>query len=111
MRAEDREAFARLRQEFPRLGQLWQQQEQLRAIFEDDGIRTPAQGRERLERWLAEVRGMGLTAVKKFCKTLTNWMDKIANYFRSRSSNGRTEGFNHGLRAILWRAHGMLNFK
>jgi transposase len=111
MRAEDLEAFARLRQEFPRLGQLWEQRERLRAIFEDNGIRTAAHGRERLERWMAEVREMGLTALDKFCKTLTNWMDKIANYFHSRSSNGRTEGFNHGLRAILWRAYGMLNFK
>jgi transposase len=26
-------------------------------------------------------------------------------------SNGRTEGFNRGLRAILWRAFGMVNFR
>jgi len=37
-------------------------------------------------------------------------MDKIVNYFVSRSSNGRTEGFNRGPRAILWRACGMSNF-
>ena len=46
-----------------------------------------------------------------FCKTLTSWLGRIANYFVGRSSNGRTEGFNHGLRAILWRAFGMLNFR
>ena len=50
-------------------------------------------------------------ALNKFFKTLTNWLDKIANYFHSRSSNGRTEGFNHGLRSILWRAYGMTNFQ
>ena len=38
-------------------------------------------------------------------------MDKIANYFIHRSSNGRTEGLNHGIRAILWRAYGMINFR
>ena len=54
---------------------------------------------------------MGLRALDKFCKTLSNWLDLIANYFRSRSSNGRTEGLNHGLRAILWRAFGMANFQ
>ena len=48
--------------------------------------------------------------MEKFIKTLGNWMDKIANYFVSRSSNGRTEGFNHGIRAILLRAFGMKNF-
>jgi hypothetical protein len=43
-------------------------------------------------------------------RTLENWMDQIVNYFVARSSNGRTEGFNRGLRAILWRACGMHNF-
>jgi transposase len=52
-----------------------------------------------------------LKGLDAFCKTLTNWLDKIANYFVSRSSNGRTEGFNHGLRSILWRAFGMSNFR
>jgi transposase len=60
---------------------------------------------------MAEAGKLGLKALEQFCKTLTNWMDKIANYFVARSSNGRTEGFNHGLRSILWRAFGMTNFK
>ncbi|OWK40558.1 transposase [Fimbriiglobus ruber] len=44
-------------------------------------------------------------------KTLGNWMGTIANYFVWRSSNGRPEWFNHGLRAIPWRAFGMVNFR
>jgi transposase len=111
LREEDREKFAELRKKFPTLGQLWEQRERLRTIFEDRTILTPERGRERLEEWMAEVKKLGLAALDKFCKTLTNWMDRIANYFLTRSSNGRTEGFNHGLRAILWRAYGMLNFK
>jgi transposase len=111
LREEDREAFARLRHEFPALGQLWDQRERLRAIFEDRTITTAERGRERLEGWVAEVRTLGLPALEKFCRTLTNWMGKIANYFVNRSSNGRTEGLNHGLRAILWRAWGMTNFR
>jgi len=54
---------------------------------------------------------LGQSALEKFCKTLVIGMDKIANYFPSRSSNGRTEGFNHALWTILWRAYRMLNFK
>ena len=111
LREEDRKALAQLRQEFPRLGQLWELRERLRAIFDNVCIQTAERGRERLEGWVADVQKMGITALDKFCKTLTNWMDKIANYFQSRSSNGRTEGFNHGLRTILWRAYGMLSFK
>lgn len=111
MRAEDRESFARLREEFPKLGALWEQRERLRAIFEDTEVRTPVEGRKRLEQWVSDVSKLGLSALEKFCKTLSNWMDKVVNYFHTRSSNGRTEGFNHGLRAILWRAYGMLSFK
>lgn len=111
MQEEHQAAFVELRQKFPTLAVLWEQREGLRAIFEDPTIGTPERGRERLEAWMAGVKKLGLTAFDKFCKTLTNWMDKIVNYFRSRSSNGRTEGFNHGIRTILWCAFGMLNFK
>jgi transposase len=37
-------------------------------------------------------------------------MKKIADYFVSRSTNGRTEGINRDLRCVLWRACGMRNF-
>lgn len=95
---------------FPSLGQLADQREALRAIFEDRSIADPAAGRQRLQAWLEQAQRLGLTALNSFCRTLSNWLDKIANYFRSRGSNGRTEGLNHGLRAILWRAFGMANF-
>ena len=64
----------------------------------------------RLKRGCEQGARMALKALEQFNKTLENWMDKIANYFVHRSSNGRTEGFNRGLRAILWRACGMRNF-
>jgi transposase len=111
LKEADRRAFAQLQQEFPELGRLSEQRESLRAIFEDSLITTAQQGQQRLQAWMEQVRGLGLKALDKFCKTLTNWLDKIANYFHSRSSNGRTEGLNHGIRAILWRAYGMLNFR
>jgi hypothetical protein len=40
---------------------------------------------------------MGLKALEKFNQTMENWMERIANYFVCRSTNGRTEGFNRGL--------------
>lgn len=107
---EQQQQLTKLKQRFPQLGALADQRESLRALFDDQTIQTPALGRERLQAWLKQVQTLGLTAMNRFAKTLTNWLDKIANYFHSRSSNGRTEGFNHGLRAILWRAFGMTNF-
>lgn len=107
---EEQQQLQAFKQEFPSLGQLADQREALRAIFEDRSIASPSEGRKRLQGWLKQAQGLGLTVLDKFCQTLSHWLDKIANYFRSRGSNGRTEGLNHGLRAILWRAFGMVNF-
>jgi len=103
--------LAQLCSQFPRLGALRRQREMLRQIFEDPEIQTAEIGRQRLQQWMAQSREMGLKGLNAFCQTLENWLDKIANYFHSRSTNGPTEGFNHGLRAILWRAFGMVNFQ
>jgi transposase len=108
---EERQQLQALKQEFPRLGQIADQREALRAIFEDRTIQSPAEGRKRLQAWLERVEQLGITALTTFCTTLHNWFDEIANYFRSRASNGRVEGLNHGLRAIIWRAFGMANFE
>jgi len=108
---EAQQALQALKQQFPSLGHLADQREALRAIFDDRSITSPAAGRKRLRAWMEQVQGLGVTALDRFCKTMGNWLDKIANYFRSRGSNGRTEGLNHGLRAILWRAFGMVNFQ
>jgi len=108
---EQRQELQGLKQQFPQLGQLADQREAFRAIFNDPKMRSPAEGRKQLQAWLERVQALGVTGLQRFCTTLHNWMDKIANYFRSRGSNGRTEGLNHGLRAILWRAFGMANFQ
>jgi transposase len=102
--------LADLQARFPVLGRLRQQREKLRRLFEDPAIHTAAAGVRHLRAWMEEARALGLQALDRFCQTLEHWLDKIANYFVNRASNGRVEGFNTGLRSILWRAFGMLNF-
>jgi transposase len=108
---EQRQQMEALKERFPRLKQVVEQRDSLRDIFEDRSIRDAATGADRLRPWMERARAIGLKTLETFCKTMSNWLDLIANYFVSRSSNGRTEGFNHSLRAILWRAYGMLNFR
>jgi transposase len=100
-----------LKRKFPELGRLSDHREALRRIFEDKRLTTPATAMDRLREWCRQGVRLGLKALEVFNKTLENWMEPIANYVVSRSSNGRTEGFNRGLRAILWRACGMRNFR
>ena len=106
---EQRQRLTELKSQFPRLAQLADQREALRQLFNDRSLTTAAAAR--LTDWLTSARALGLAALNKFCDTLERWQDKIANYFVSRSSNGPTEGFNNGLRTILRRTFGMLNFR
>jgi transposase len=110
LKPEQRAQLENLKRKFPELGQLAEHREALRRIFEDNRITRPQTAVQKLQDWCARGRALGLKALERFNRTLENWMDKIANYFVSRSSNGQTEGFNRGLRAILWRACGMRNF-
>jgi transposase len=108
---DERAELAGLGERFPLLGQLRAQRDKLRQLFEDRTIRTAEAGAKHLRVWIQGARALGLRALDRFCKTLESWMDKIANYFVDRASNGRVEGFNTGLRGILWRAFGMFNFE
>jgi transposase len=109
--AAEQAELAALGERYPLLGQLRAQRDRLRDVFEDRAIATAAAGAKRLQGWISEARQLGLKALDSFCKTLETWLDKIANYFVSRASNGRVEGYNNGLRGILRRAYGMFNFK
>jgi transposase len=108
--AGQRAELEALKRKFPDLGRLSDHREALRRIFGDHRVTKPEAAIDRLTEWGRQGARLGLKALEKFNKTLGNWMEKIANYFVARSSNGRTEGFNRGLRAILWRACGMTNF-
>jgi transposase len=107
---EQRAELERLKKRFPDLARLSEHREALRDIFQDGRFRRPASAMRWLWAWRERGEAMGIKALSTFNATLDNWMGKIANYFIRRSSNGRTEGFNRGLRAILWRACGMSNF-
>lgn len=108
---EEQQTLKTLCQKFPRLAQLRAQRDRLREIFEDSHVRTASKGRRQLTTWLRQARSLGLKALDRFCNTLENWMEGIANYFVDRSTNGPTEGFNNGMRSILRRAFGMTNFQ
>jgi transposase len=108
---DERARLNRLKTTFPDLGRLADHREALRQIFEDRQLTTPAIAMAHLWSWYQSGTEMGLKALQKFNQTLRHWIDKIANYVVTRSTNARTEGFNRGLRSILWRACGMQNFQ
>ena len=100
-----------LKRKFPELARLSRHREALRRIFEDGRVRRTETAMAWLRAWCSRGRRMGLKALEPFSRTLANWIGRIANYFVARSCNGRTEGFNRGVRGILWRACGITNFQ
>lgn len=108
--AEERVKLDVLQQQFPALAQLTEQREALRRILDDTTIRSADEGQSRLLAWCDRVKQLGISALETFTKTVHNWIGEIANYFVCRSTNARTEGFNHAIRTILWRAFGIPNF-
>ncbi len=110
LKPKQQEELDRLKKQFPALARLSEHREALRKIFNDGRFRRPESAIVWLREWIEQGRALGLKALEKFNQTLENWMDRIANYFVLRSTNGPTEGYNRGPRAILWRACGMTNF-
>jgi transposase len=103
-----------LKERFPALARWSEHREGLRQIFDDPAIHTPEEGRSRWTAWCERGRQLGVGALEKFnpgAPGLERRINEIANYFARRSSNGRTEGFNPGIRSILWRAYGMTAFR
>ena len=79
--------------------------EELTAIFNLD--LSLADGRQRLEKWVAKVERSPLTCFNKFLKTLRHHLNEIANYFDKRASSGFVEGVNNKLKTITRRSYGL----
>ena len=90
----------------PTLKMAHRLKECLRHIFEYPSTKEKAI--QRLQKWSHIAQEKHL--FPKFLKTLSNWMDKIANYFHQRTTSGMVEGINNKFKLIKRRAFGFRNF-
>jgi len=90
----------------PTLRMAHRLKECFRHIFEYPSTKEKAI--QRLQKWsrIAEKENL----FPKFLKTLSSWMDKIANYFHQRTTSGMVEGINNKIKLIKRRAFGFRNF-
>jgi transposase len=102
---EERRRLRTLFQHAPQLHQAYTLREELTAIFNMD--LTLAEGRDRLQKWIAKVERKPIACFDKFIKTLRNHFDMIANYFDNRATSGFVEGFNNKLKTITRRSYGL----
>lgn len=104
---EQNEKLQQVYEECPSLKMAHRLKECLRHIFCSNSTKEKAL--ERLEKWYCIAEKEEL--FPSFRQTLKNWMDKIANYFHSRTTNGIVEGINNKIKLIKRRAFGFRNFE
>jgi transposase len=104
---EERQKLRLLFAYSPKLKLAYTLREELTAIFELHLSREEAI--ERIQKWKAKVQRSGLKCFNSFLKTLTNWLEKIANYFVDRLSSGFVEGLNNKIKTLKRRCYGIRN--
>lgn len=92
----------------PELKQCYALKEAFRAWFNQPDSRPVAA--TKLAEWMTQVQASGLKALQVFLQTLTNWRERILNYFVGRHSNGFAEGVNLKIKLINRRGFGYRNF-
>ena len=92
----------------PELKQCYHLKEAFRHWFESATSRQVADAH--LSEWIANVHTSGLKPLLAFTKTLTNWRERILNYFDGRYSNGFAEGINLKIKLLNRLAFGYRNF-
>jgi transposase len=101
---EEQAQIALLQKVAPELGEMYQNKEAIRDIFE-----SPITSDEALDRFL-EWTQAAYKLFPKSCRTISRWIDEILAYFDHRTTQGIVEGINQKIKLIKRRAYGLTNF-
>ena len=107
--AEDEQSRATLAAAFPEIGRAWQLKEALRTWYAEASASTAAAG---LDVWIAAVKRLGPTELRKALSAFRNWRKEILAFFDflpTRLSNGFVEGKNNRTKALMRQGYGYAN--
>ena len=93
---------------YPDLKDLYTAKEALHSFYRINGYKRASKALTRLTDWLAYSKVPELQTLRR---TLMKWRKEILNYFKSRLTNGRTEGYNRKAKVIQRNAYGFRSFK
>ena len=65
----------------------------------------------KVEEWQEKAQKINTKPIESFLKTLSNWKDKVLNFFHQRHTNAVVEGLNNAIRGIIRRSFGFHNFE
>lgn len=98
----------RFLEKYPELFELYVWKERLHGFYRIRGHKRAARALTAMTDAMALSQ---LQEIKTLRKTLMKWRNEILNYFLSRITNGRTEGFNNKAKVVKRRAYGYRSFR
>ena len=93
---------------FDELREIYQWKERLHGFYR---IRGAGRARRAMIKMLDEMALSEVNAIRRLRKTLKKWFQEILNYFKTRLTNARVEGFNNVAKTVKKRAYGFRSFK
>ncbi len=94
--------------QYPKLEQLYLAKEALHKMYRCKGRKR---AKKSLGLLLDTLACSQFKELKSLRRTLMDWKDEILNYFESRITNARTEGYNNVCKQLQKRAYGYKSFK
>lgn len=91
------------------LAKVYQLRVELRTIFKTKCSKETGLGL--LNQWEEKAKAIVTQSLTKFLVTVSNWKEKVANFFTNRITNAPLEGINNHIRSIIRRAFGYLDFQ
>lgn len=104
----DRKAIWKFLENYPELKELYSWKERLFSFYRIKGYKR---AKIAMEYMLKDMGQSNLKEIKTLFKTLSKWKEEILNYFITRLTNARTEGFNNIAKLVQRRAFGYKNFE
>jgi len=93
---------------YPDLKDIYTAKEALHSLYQIRGYKKARSALIRLTDWLAYSKIPELQTLRR---TLKSWREEILNYFKTKLTNGRTEGYNRKAKVIQRNAYGFRNFE
>lgn len=94
-------------EKYPELRELYEWKERMYGFYRIKGYNR---ARRALNKMLEAMSLSKLKEIKTLRRTLTRWKEEVLNYFKTRLTNARTEGFNNVAKLVQKRGYGYKNF-
>lgn len=102
----DRKALLKFLERYPKLNSLYHAKESIQSFYNIKGYNRAARA---IEKMITHFKNSQYPELKKLGNTFQYWKNEILNYFKTRLTNARLEGFNNKASLVRKRAYGYKN--